>query len=392
MRIAYVCADAGVPVFGRKGCSIHVQELIRAFQEQGADVKLFAMNPHGIPSDDLREVSVHRFAEFPNGTPAKRELAAVRANRRLRRSLENEGAFDLVYERYSLWSYAGMEYARGAAIPGLLEVNAPLIEEQDRHRVLIHRGLAEQVTQRAFAAAAAVLAVSREVAAYVRQHQSTWGRVHIVPNGVNPDRFPDDIRPSCPGPPGYFTVGFVGTLKPWHGLSTLVEAFAMLRGRCPETRLLIVGDGTGRDNLLQDLSQRGLLGSSHLTGAVSPDEIPGLLASMDVAVCPYPKRDFYFSPLKVYEYMAAGLPVIVSSVGQLQELIKNEVTGLVIPPDDIEALVQALTRLLSEHDFRVRLGRAARRIAIRDHAWRSIAQEILALAGLEPAGKGPVAR
>lgn len=392
MRIAYICADPGVPVFGQKGCSIHVQEIIRAFLKQGADIELFAMNLAGTAAADLTEFSLHQFAMPPNGTPEKRELAAIKTNHELRQSLENEGEFDLVYERYSLWSYAGMEHALATGIPGLLEVNAPLIEEQAKHRVLVNRDMAEQVTERVFAAATAVLAVSREVAAYVEKYESTRGKVHVMPNGVNPSRFPDDIKPSFPAPSESFTVGFVGTLKPWHGLSTLVEAFATFRSCYPKARLLVVGDGTERDNLLKGLSERALLESTHLTGAVSPDEIPGLLASMDVAVCPYPQQEFYFSPLKVYEYMAAGLPVIVSRIGQLQELIEDEVTGIVIPPDDAGALVHALSRLLLDPDLRVRLGLAARRIAMRDHTWNGIAQNILDLAGIEPANKSSVSR
>lgn len=392
MRIAYVCADLGVPVFGQKGCSIHVQEIIRAFREHGAEIKLFVMSVGGEPRSDLSTVSLRQFAASPKGSPGERELVAIKANAELRKFLEIEGPFDLVYERYSLWSYAGMEYALATGIPGLLEVNAPLIEEQEKHRVLVNRDKAERIVERVFGAASALLAVSKEVASYVAQYESASGKIHIVPNGVNPCRFPEDIRPSLPPQPGYFTVGFVGTLQPWHGLPALVEAFDILHDRYPKTRLLIVGNGTERDNLLKDLTERSLLGSTHLTGAVPPDEIPGLLASMDVAVCPYPKQDFYFSPLKVYEYMAANLPVVVSRIGQLEELIEDEMTGLVIPPDDTGALVRALSRLVSDPNLRVRLGQAARNIVLRNYTWNGIARNILDLAGIESINKSPILR
>jgi glycosyltransferase involved in cell wall biosynthesis len=107
---------------------------------------------------------------------------------------------------------------------------------------------------------------------------------------------------------GTFTAEFVGTLKPWHGLSTLAEAFAILHGRDPTYRLLIVGDGPERGRLLGELRVRGeaLPGAAQFTGAVSHEAIPGLLASMDVAVAPYPALpDYCFSPLKVCEYLAA---------------------------------------------------------------------------------------
>src|SRR5262249_52500974 len=159
---------------------------------------------------------------------------------------------------------------------------------------------------------------------------------------------------------GIFTVGFVGTLKAWHGLSILVNAFDALHKQHFATRLLIVGDGPEREKLASDLAQRGLVKAAEFTGAVAPGEIPGLLASMDVAFAPYPPlANFYFSPLKVYEYMAAGLPVVASRLGQLQSLIEPEVDGLLVPPGDSAALAAALERLLKDSALRARLGRSA---------------------------------
>src|SRR5262249_29646448 len=134
MRIAYVCADLGVPVFGRKGCSIHVQEVVRALSEQGACVELFARRLDGEPPPGLETIPLHALPASPKGDHTLREQAALRANDDVRALLEQEGPFDLVYERYSLWSFAAMEYARASGTPGLLEVNAPLIAEQAEHR------------------------------------------------------------------------------------------------------------------------------------------------------------------------------------------------------------------------------------------------------------------
>lgn len=384
MRIAYICADPGVPVFGRKGSSIHVQEVIRAWQRHGAQVELLATRLDGDPPPGLEAVRIHQLPTLPRGEPAVREQAALAANRELRRALERAGPFDVVYERYSLWSFSGMEYARATGAPGLLEVNAPLIEEQTEHRHLLDRASAERVAAVVFSSATALIAVSEPLAAYLERRPTARGRVHVVPNGVNPDRFPPNLTPSCPGRAGTFTTGFVGTLKPWHGLPVLVEAFARLHQYNPNARLLIVGDGTERANLAADLSTRGLLEAAHLTGAVDPDEVPGLLASMDVAVAPYPNQPhFYFSPLKVYEYMAAGLPVVTSRIGQLQELIQDEVNGLLCPPGDAVALAAALDRLRQEPELRARLGQAARQTVLRDHTWDKVARRLLDLAGLE---------
>ncbi len=384
MRIAYIAADPGVPVFGRKGCSIHVQEVLRAMLKRGAQIDLFAANCSGVPTPDLAAIRLHPFMTAPKGDLAFREQQCLAANEPLHAALEAEGPFTIVYERYSLWSFAGMEYARGAATTGLLEVNAPLIEEQTEHRGLIDLANAQRVAERVFSAATTLVAVSDEVAEHLECFGAAQGKIRVVPNGVNPEQYPRDLKPSAPGPPGTFTVGFVGSMKPWHGVAKLLEAFMRLHTRFPESRLLLVGDGPGREQLVAEAASRGLDNVVQFTGAVRPCDVPSLLASMDVAVAPYPKlANFYFSPLKVYEYMAAGLPVVASRVGQLEKLIESEVTGLLVTPGDVSALAGALERVRSEPSLRQSLGQAARTKVIRDHTWDAAVERILSLAGVD---------
>lgn len=399
MRIAYICADKGVPLFGRKGGSVHIQEVVRALLARGAEVEIFARRIGGEPPDDLAGVPVHDLTEHLPSTPLDSERAALIANGALYALLEDAAPFDMVYERYSLWSMSGMQFAQDKRIPGLLEVNAPLVEEQATHRTLVDRDLAQRVARKVFGTASVVLSVSHEVARYVETFPEAKWKVHVVPNGVNPARFarttngrvplafPPGLASTLAGDnPGTFTIGFVGTLKPWHGLSTLAEAFCLLHREHPEARLLVVGDGPERERLEKDLERGNALGAAQFTGAVDPDDVPDLLASMDVAVAPYAdKEHFYFSPLKVYEYMAAGLPVIASKVGQLDGLIEHGVNGLLCPPGDAAALADAIERLMRDPLLRASLGRSARQTVVTNHTWNAVAERILNLAESERA-------
>lgn len=382
MRIAYVCADSGVPTFGCKGSSIHVQEVIRAFRRKGASVELYASRFEGAAPDDMVDLPC---IDLPRGSKSEghaREQMAIDANEYLRCELGKRGHYDLVYERYSLWSHAAMTWARGLGIPGLLEVNSPLIEEQVAYRALYDRPSAEKIASLAFNAAHGLIAVSSGVGSYLKRRGVPSDRIQVVPNGVNLDRF---ANTSVAATHGEFTVGFVGTMKPWHGVQILLQAAAMAHRNGVPLRLLIVGDGPERGEIESQLRFLGLQDAAELRGSVPPESIPALLARMNIAVAPYPELiDFYFSPLKIMEYMAAGRPVIASRIGDIADLITDDITGLLCSPGDTVALSNAISRLYFEPETRARLGSSARAYAGDHLGWDRVVDRILAVSGAVP--------
>jgi glycosyltransferase involved in cell wall biosynthesis len=176
-------------------------------------------------------------------------------------------------------------------------------------------------------------------------------------------------------------VAFVGTLKPWQGLDTLVEAFVLLRRTVPDARLLVVGDGPGRADLERQVQAAGIDEAVRFTGAVQPAAVGALLARADASVAPYPATTGrYFSPLKVLESMAAGVPVVSTSVGQLPELIRNGETGLLCEPGDPAAVARALAALAANPVLRRQIRTRARSWVLAHHSWDGVAQRILELA------------
>ena len=368
MRVAYVCCDPGVPVFGSKGASVHFQGVLAALRRRGDDVSVLARRlggsaPAGVEMVELASV---------RGARAERERRLAADNDRVAAALRDAGPFDLVLERHALWSWGAMEAARADGVPAVLEVNAPLVAEHAAHRGLADVAGAERGVRRALAAAPTVVAVSHEVAARLARSD-----VRVVPNGVDPERF-TGVRAAAAAP---FTVGFVGTLKPWHGLDVLVEAFALLRAQVPDARLLVVGDGPGRGALEAMLAGRGLSAAARLTGAVEPGDVGRWLTQMHVGVAPYPaSADHYFSPLKVLEYSAAGLPVAGSRIGQMGALVEDGRTGLLCPPGDAAALARALAALARDPDRAAAMGAAGRRRVLARHTWDDVVARIVALA------------
>jgi glycosyltransferase involved in cell wall biosynthesis len=145
---------------------------------------------------------------------------------------------------------------------------------------------------------------------------------------------------------------------------------------------VIVGDGPLRAELERSLQERRLKGSAVFTGALPHDEIAGLIRQFDLALAPYPELNhaFYFSPLKIFEYMACGVPVVAARVGQIVEVVKDGVTGLLYPPGDLETLTAACERLLGDSGLRRRLGQAAAEVIVGQYTWDHHAAHLTELA------------
>ena len=385
MRIAYICCDPGIPVFGTKGASVHIQEVVRELRSIGHEVALYAVRSGKHIPDDLTDLELHLEA-VADVEPAEREQAQARAAERIVSRVIADGA-DLVYERYSLFSTALADITAATGVPGILEVNAPLIDEQRRHRSLVDASGAAQVLRRQVAAARATVCVSDPVADWVRRRTADLsdtgagdiaGRIHTVPNGVSVRR----IQPQ-PEDPDRVVVTFVGTLKPWHGVADLITAAALAR---QSWSLRIIGDGPEMDSLR---AQAGRLGvEADFRGAVAPQDIPIHLAGSAIGVAPYPDlgggEQQYFSPMKVLEYLAAGLAVVASDVGQIPQLLEDGSGrhGVLVAPSDPTALAAALDDLATCPGRRVRMGRSGRLLAEQRHSWRRTVDRILELAGL----------
>jgi len=399
MHIAYVTADRGIPVFGSKGASVHVREMVHAFTLLGHDVTILAVHrgtEAGPLSARIIEVSV------PVGSGGQLEGdAKVRASEQVAMAaseavfealikLHAERPINLIYERYCLFSTAGTRASYAIGCRCALEVNSPLRLEQARYRRLIHSVEAEAVEKEVFSRAQGVFAVSEQVKTYALSRGSVAGSTQVLPNAVDCERFnPDVPAEAIEGAEGRFVIGFVGSLKPWHGLEYLMPALRELAVSGHDFHLLVVGEGPLHSWIEGYIAGCDIEDQVTLTGWTDHQRLPGLLTAMDVAVAPYPDLDdFYFSPLKLYEYMAAGVPVVASDIGQVADVIDNRDNGLLVTPGDPHALANALAELRSDQNLRDHLGRAGRATA-QERTWQDNAHQVIAT--LCDVGKGHIA-
>lgn len=373
MRVLYLSADPGVPVLGHKGASVHVRELCAALAQAGAEVHI--ASPRIAPEGDIltAPAELHRIvAVLAKAHNAATTTDAVRAQADAVTELAGRLRTDAVYERFSLFSVAGVRAASALGVPHVLEVNAPLREEASRYRTLPHPELAVALEREVIAATDRLFVVSEPLAAAFARAGADPARIEVCPNGVGAHRFPAAHRAR-----GRFVAGFAGTLKPWHGIDTVVEAV----GRVPEVHLEVAGRGP-----LDDLLDR--LPAERVTrwGARPHAEVMALMAGWDVGLAPYaPAEDFWFSPLKVLEYMAAGTCPVVSDLGDAAELLGCGRRGVLVPAGDASALAGAIGALTRDRDRARRIGTRARRWVAVNRSWSVNARRALAALERRPA-------
>lgn len=225
-------------------------------------------------------------------------------------------------------------------------------------------------------AADRLASTSHAMASQVRRLWPQAGAIDVTPFGVDTDHF-------CPGSaamPSNLVIGTVKSLTPKYGVDVLIQAFARLVDATPpiETRLLVVGDGPERGALEALAASLGIARRVQFVGAVAHAQVPSWLQQMDVYVAAS-RDDSESFGVAVIEASACALPVVVSDAGGLPEVVQHEVTGLVVPRNDVGALARALKRLVDAPDLRRRMGAAGRQRVIDNYHWSHCVDRMLAI-------------
>ena len=394
-KVLYISGDRGVPIRGSKGASVHVRSVVQALHDHNVHTRILSTRrgprdgpevPGGLiqctTGKGVKRM-VHRIAR---GAALAKALLRLIDNLPLYRGgcrQIDTWRPDVLYERYALTSFAGTWLARRARIAHILEVNAPLAEEEARFRGLRLAPLARWAEGWILRRADRVVVVSTALAQHAQRLGVRPGKIMILPNGIDPRIFHhhadgSHLRQKL-GLNGQFVIGFSGTLKPWHGLHHLIGAMARIKDSAPGIDLLVIGDGPERAALEAQARQAGLGTQIHFLGSIAHDDVGTHLAACDVLTAPYGQlENLWFSPLKVAEYLAVGRPVIASAIGQLKELYGEDSGVVLTTPGDEESLARELTDLATNKGRYAALRSAAR--AACPLTWQEIVGRILSSA------------
>jgi glycosyltransferase involved in cell wall biosynthesis len=362
------------------GMRVHIEQLIAAMRARGHEV--LVVGPPGSETGGSLEGLIDRLRlhlpaflfeilELAYNIPAY--LRLVRAARIFRP--------DIIYERYNLYLLAGLVFKWLHGVPAVLEINAPLAAERAAFGGLSMPGLARACQRILWRGCDVALPVTEVLAEMVRKVRGAARDTRVVPNGAVLDNrgTPDAalaVRRQLGIAPRDVVLGFVGFVRPWHGVEWAVDALA---GLPPHVHLVIVGDGPALPILRDQAAARGLAARVHFTGRVSHFDIAVHMRAFDVAL--QPAAVAYASPLKLFEYMALGRAVLAPDQPNLREILTDGEDALLFAAGDAAAFTKALVRLCQDDDLRLRLGEAARRTVERvPFTWAKNAERIEAMA------------
>jgi len=375
-RVLYHHRTQGKAVEG-----VHIRGITDALRAEGVTVDIISLpgaDPYASPKALSPTKQARPWMKWVTSLPEPLfELAELGYNAvagwRIRESLNAHKDVDLIYERYSLYMFVAVLIARARRIPVILEINDSTTVY--RVRPLFFQRLATAIERWVFRNANGLVFVSGAFRDHVsKAHGGRIAPTIVSHNAANIDKFSPTPEQRAAARAkwkldGSVVCGYLGAFVPWHAIDQFVYKIADRLKANPQLKLLLVGDGATFPTVQEFVQKNGLQDQVVMTGRVSHDEVPGLLAAMDMAVLP--SAGDYTSPVKLFEFMACGIPPVAPDFVPIREVLKEDETGWMFKAGDLESAVQMVLRRSQDSDNLRRVGQAARAYIARERQWRN---------------------
>jgi len=363
------------------GSAVKPIELFAAMEKLGHEVKIcwLKKQPEGLASTSITSAARNRLkrclARFVHDPKLLLENFLFSAKER---ALVAEFQPDLIIARLDLYLFSAIRTARKFKLPIIIEADSPPVHEATSFQKQYWRvaAIPRLIERWVLRQADFVVMQSKALQEYfIGRHRLDPAKTAYVTNGADPAKFSaqekDKVLVRKYGLANRPVLGFIGSLSVWHGIENIMSLIRSTITKFPEAHFLLVGSGGGSEKSIREFCRTHHLGKNvSLTGYVPYDRIPAHLNLMDIVLAPYPKLAFfYYSPVKIFEYMAAGKAVISTDIGQIREIITNGVDGLLCPPGNLAAIETAVEDLLRSPSTRRSLGENAAKAIANQHTW-----------------------
>lgn len=366
---------------------VHIRGIADALRVDGHSVEIMSL-PGADPYASPKAMSPTRQANWWMRVVSKLpepffELAEVAYNAvvawRILRWLRSNRDVDFIYERYSLFLFATVWIARRRKLPIILEVNDSAIVA--RVRPLFFQRLAMAIEHWIFRKASGLVFVSTVFRDRALAAHGDLAPTIITPNAANIDKFSftTEQRERARARWGLedrVVCGYLGAFVPWHAIDAFVHRISSRLAEAPHLKLLLVGDGATYPALKKFVADQGIGDQVLLAGRVSHDEVPGLLAAMDMAILP--SAGDYTSPVKLFEFMACSIAPIAPDFDPIREVLDEGRTGWMFKAGDLDEAVEKVLAHSSKPEELERIGAAARAYVTEQRQWKHNIRQLIA--------------
>ena len=277
---------------------------------------------------------------------------------------------DIILQKHSRYGRVGVRLGRRYNIPVFLDDITP-VWEGERYSDRGLKRIARHIRKHLFSQATGLIAVSQEMEAQLQEEGVPGNKILYVPNGVdcdlfNPSTTSMEVRQKF-DLEGKFVVGYVGGFQQWHRLDLLIQVASLLIEIVPNIHFILVGDD--KDGRVRQMArEKALLDRFTFAGSVSHSEVPLFLASMDITILPSTLP--YMSPMKIYEYLAMGKPVVAPNKNSIVEtVVIPGQQGILFEAGDVTSMKNAIITLAINPGIRRKMGEEARKSVLNYYTW-----------------------
>ena len=298
---------------------------------------------------------------------------------RLRKAVK-EKSINLIYERYSLFMFASVWWAKRNNLPIVLEINDSC--QVQRVRSLTFKKLAAKIEGWIFSNATGLVFISTRFKDVAEQAYGDIANSVVSPNGADLDKFIIDptagssLRTEL-GIDNKIVLGYVGAFVHWHGIDWFVDLICERLKETPELVLLLVGDGVAFEGIKNRVIEAGVEAQVILPGKVAHHQVSTFLSAMDLGILP--DSNDYGSPMKLFEFMAMGKGMIAPDFSPIAEVVRDNETSWLFPAGNRQACVNKVFDIVKDQAAHIQVGSNARAYIENERQWKHNAEQLLSL-------------
>lgn len=349
--------------------------LTNEFAKRGHKVHFAAGGPMRLP-EGVTHYLIEYSKVFRNLPEVHNMTYNYKSTKKIKEIIKAEN-IDFIYLHHHDFHFGGYKVKKETGIPLILHVDSVEYWVKKNWGKLYLSNYLKWCEQIEVKAADAIIVISDVLKEQLIEFYNVdENKIYVSPNGVDTDLFNPNIDGSAIrkkyGLEDSFVIGYSGGFNIYHGIDTLINASKMILEKIPNAKFFLIGDGEYRKYVDEFAEKNGIKDKIIITGLIPFKEVPVHLAACDVLVSPIRTTNnttFFGSPIKTYEYLSMGKPIVATNIGILSKVYTDHVNALVMEENNPLSLTEKVVELFSNTQLADTIGNNAREYALNNCSW-----------------------